>query len=74
MSNELYKLPPGVNLPARYKRTIHSRQLFVQGAHDGFAGRPIAQAHERDMVWRQGQAAWQAYVEGHAAGTKARAS
>ena len=72
MSNALYKLPPGVNLPARYKRTLNSRQLFARGAHDGFAGRPIPQALERAMLERQGKTAWQAYLEGHAAGAKAR--
>ena len=74
MSHELYKLLRGVNLPARYKRTINSRQLFVQGAHDGFAGQAIPAEHERDLIRRQGKTAWEAYVEGHAAGTKARVS
>jgi hypothetical protein len=72
VSHELDKLPPGVYLPARYKRTINSRQLYVLGAHDGFAGRAITPERERELVRRQGQTAWQAYVEGHAAGTNAR--
>lgn len=73
MSLELSKLPPGVNLPARYKRTIHSRLLFVRGAHDGFAGRAIPPAPERERLGAQAQTAWNAYLEGHAAGMKARA-
>ncbi len=73
MSNELYKLPAGVNLPAKYKRTINSRRLFVEGAYDGFAGRAITPERESDIVRRQGETAWQAYAEGHAAGTKSRA-
>ena len=73
MSLELSRLPPGVNPPARYKRTIHSRLLFVRGAHDGFAGRPISPALERELLGAQGQTARNAYLEWHAAGLKARA-
>src|SRR5690349_10904151 len=42
VSRELYRLPPeGVNLPARYKKTINSRRLFIEGAEAGLAGLPI---------------------------------
>ena len=73
MGNPLYKLPVGVNLPAKYKKTINSRRLFIEGAQDGLAGRALTPEFKRELLKHQGDTAWQAYNEGHAAGTKARA-
>jgi hypothetical protein len=74
MSRELYRLPPaGVNLPARYKKTIISRRLFIEGAEAGLAGRPIDAEFLKNLLSKQGKAASEAYQDGHAEGSKARA-
>ena len=74
MSRELYRLPPaGVNLPARYKRTINSRRLFIEGAEAGLAGRPVDAEFLTNLLAKQGKAASEAYQDGHAEGSKARA-
>ena len=73
MSRELYNLPPaGVNLPARYKKTINSRRLFIEGAEAGLAGLPIDAEFVENLLTKQGKAAGEAYHDGHAEGTKAR--
>lgn len=73
MSRALYNLPPaGVNLPARYKKTINSRRLFVEGAEAGLAGRPIDAEFADNLLARQGKAASEAYRDGHAEGLKSR--
>ncbi|MBI5878776.1 MAG: hypothetical protein HZB53_14085 [Chloroflexi bacterium] len=71
MSNELYKLPPGVHLPAKYKTTINSRRLFIDGAQDALARRPITSEYASGLLKHQGSTAWLAYCEGYAAGTLA---
>ncbi|MBI5879887.1 MAG: hypothetical protein HZB53_19750 [Chloroflexi bacterium] len=71
MSSELYRLPPGVNLPAKYKTTINSRRLFIDGAQDGLARRPITSEHAGGLLKQQGSTAWLAYCDGYAAGTLA---
>jgi hypothetical protein len=73
MSRELYNLPPaGVNLPARYKKTINSRRLFIDGAEAGLDGRAIDAEFVANLLAKQGKAASEAYHDGHAEGTKAR--
>jgi len=73
VSRELYNLPPaGVNLPARYKKTIMSRRLFIEGAEAGLDGRPIDAEFVANLLAKQGKAASEAYHDGHAEGVKAR--
>ena len=73
MSRELYNLPPaGVNLPARYKKTINSRRLFIEGAQAGLDGVPITPEYDSRLFKQQGQAAREAYQDGYSEGTKAR--
>ena len=58
MSRALYNLPPaGVNLPARYKKTINSRRLFIDGAEAGLDGRPIDAEFLENLLAKQGKTA-----------------
>ena len=71
MISEVYKLPPGVNLPAKYKTTINSRRLYIDGAEAGLARRPIMPEYVNGLLKQQGGSAWLAYCDGYAAGTLA---
>jgi hypothetical protein len=74
MSRDSYDLPPeGVYLPARYKKRIDSRRLFIDDAKAGLAGMPMDGAFLAHLLQQQGKAAGESYQDGHAEGTKARA-
>lgn len=62
------QLPPGIEVPKRYARTITNRHLFITGAQDALAGQP--RPAQDDFTRQQGAAAWVPYALGYQAGRR----
>ena len=56
-------------VPRRYQGASYTRERYIEGWQDAQAGRPHAHAsHAQEIIQRQGQAQYDAYSAGHAAG------
>lgn len=64
--SDIWKLPEGVKLPNKYRKTKYNQMRFIEGAQDGAAGREMTD--EELLTRRQGKSAWIAYKEGYEAG------
>jgi hypothetical protein len=67
----LPRRPPRSNppVPRRYQGARYTRERYLEGWQDGRAGRPHAHAaHAEQIIQHQGQAQYDAYTAGHAAG------
>jgi hypothetical protein len=57
------------NVPRKYQGTRYTRERYIEGWQDAQAGKPHAHAgHADEIIRQQGQAQYDAYSEGHAAG------
>lgn len=60
------------DIPRQYQGSRYTRERYTEGWQDGRAGRPHAHAGHADTIIRnQGQAQYDAYTAGHAAGREA---
>jgi len=73
-TRDLYRLPDGVTLPRKYRKTVKAQTWYIEGAHDGAKGKRFfcTEEDKRDLIRHQGLAAWVAYNEGYDAAERVR--